>query len=121
MADLGAIGHTYMQTDFFEIDFGYSWGTWSGTTGTQFDGAISGKTQVLGVDTGGITVRLYQRSTGILLSQTTSDSFSAEYEFTGLDPDSNDYYVLAVYPPDVLGGVDPGYNLARQDGVTPIE
>lgn len=59
------------------------------------NGAISGTVVVSGAPVSYCIVRLYWRPTGQLIEQTKADIFGA-FSFSDLNPDSNNYYVLAI-------------------------
>lgn len=73
---------------------------------------INGEVTAGGSPVASCVVRLYDRTTGALVDSTTTDG-SGLYAFTGLDPDSEKYFVLAFDP---SGGTQ--YNIARLDLLT---
>ena len=62
------------------------------------DGSLSGVVKISGVVAPRVLVRLYDRSTGVLLNSTFTAS-DGTYSFNGLDPDAaKSYYVTFLDP-----------------------
>lgn len=74
-------------------------------------GWIEGYVQANGVNLAGAWVHLYHRENGVLIASMRSNA-QGYFKFTGLDPNKNNYFVLAVDPNNT-------YNVVVFDMITP--
>jgi hypothetical protein len=122
MADLGAIGFTHSSPDSVPLfDPPLSGGrlntsvySRSLTLPAGGNGTLGGIVKQAGIPVSGRWVRVYERTSGLLISQARSD-LNGEFVFGGLN-DGHTYYVIAF---DDLNQA-PDFNAVIFDQLTPV-